>query len=157
MRADAIPLSLYLHLPWCMKKCPYCDFNSYTAGASPPRQRYVDALRRDLAAIRPLAADRPLVSVFLGGGTPSLFAPEEIAAVLGAVREGFEPPEVGVILFVEKLDRVLTPEVLIGEKVVVVEFLDPVQKRLFPHHLGERRLEPLLTVLLGRLQLGVRR
>ena len=90
MRTDAIPLSLYVHLPWCVKKCPYCDFNSYTAGASPPRRRYVDALHRDLAAIRPLAAGRALVSVFLGGGTPSLFAPEEIAAILGAVREGFE-------------------------------------------------------------------
>lgn len=90
MKPDAIPLSLYVHLPWCVKKCPYCDFNSYTAGASAPRRRYVDALQRDLAAIRPLAADRQLVSVFLGGGTPSLFAPEEIAAILDAVREGFE-------------------------------------------------------------------
>ncbi len=90
MRTAAIPLSLYLHLPWCLKKCPYCDFNSYTAGASPPRRRYVDALRRDLAAIGPLADGRALVSVFLGGGTPSLFAPGEIAAILAAVREGFE-------------------------------------------------------------------
>lgn len=90
MKPDAIPLSLYLHLPWCMKKCPYCDFNSYTAGASLPGQRYVEALRRDLAAIRPLAGDRELVSVFLGGGTPSLFAPQEIAAILDAVSEGFE-------------------------------------------------------------------
>ncbi len=90
MKFGAIPLSLYLHLPWCLKKCPYCDFNSHSVGAEPPRRRYVDALRRDLAALGPLAGGRELVSVFLGGGTPSLFAPEEIAAIVDAVHAGFE-------------------------------------------------------------------
>lgn len=81
-----IPLALYVHLPWCAKKCPYCDFNSFTARGTPPRQRYVDALEKDLEMNRPLAGDRELVSVFLGGGTPSLFSPGEIGAVLAAIR-----------------------------------------------------------------------
>ena len=78
------PLSLYVHLPWCIRKCPYCDFNSHTAGDSPPRGRYVDAIVRDIANEAGLIHDRRVESVFLGGGTPSLFAPEEIANILDA-------------------------------------------------------------------------
>ena len=89
MKASTIPLSLYVHLPWCVRKCPYCDFNSYPAGRAPSRQRYVAALKRDLGALRPFAEGRELLSVFFGGGTPSLFAPDEIAAILGAIAEGF--------------------------------------------------------------------
>lgn len=81
------PLSLYIHLPWCVRKCPYCDFNSYTAGDKAPRTRYLDALKTDLAGEAGRAGKRPLVSVFLGGGTPSLFAPNEIAGLLKVVRE----------------------------------------------------------------------
>jgi oxygen-independent coproporphyrinogen-3 oxidase len=89
--SDALqpPLSLYIHLPWCVRKCPYCDFNSYTAGDKAPRTRYLNALKTDLAIEAERAGERPLVSVFLGGGTPSLFSPEEIASLLDAVREGF--------------------------------------------------------------------
>ncbi|MDZ7645329.1 MAG: radical SAM family heme chaperone HemW [Woeseiaceae bacterium] len=83
------PLSLYVHLPWCVKKCPYCDFNSHTAGATVPHDRYIDALRRDLAGEADRAGDRPLASVFLGGGTPSLFSGAAIGRVLDAVRAGF--------------------------------------------------------------------
>jgi oxygen-independent coproporphyrinogen-3 oxidase len=83
------PLSLYIHLPWCVRKCPYCDFNSHTAGNDPPRDRYLDALVADLddEAIR--GAGRELISVFLGGGTPSLFSPQEIGRLLDAVAERF--------------------------------------------------------------------
>jgi len=81
-----VPLSLYIHLPWCVRKCPYCDFNSHTAGDKAPRARYLDALKTDLAAESERAGKRPLVSVFLGGGTPSLFTPDEIADLLKAVR-----------------------------------------------------------------------
>lgn len=84
------PLSLYVHLPWCVRKCPYCDFNSYTAGDKAPRTRYLDALKTDLADEAGRAGKRPLVSVFLGGGTPSLFTPDEIASLLDAVREQFD-------------------------------------------------------------------
>ncbi len=84
------PLSLYIHLPWCVRKCPYCDFNSYTAGDTTPRARYLDALLVDLRSEAKRAAGRPLISVFLGGGTPSLFPPDEIARLLAAVDDEFE-------------------------------------------------------------------
>ncbi|MEO8250672.1 MAG: radical SAM family heme chaperone HemW [Burkholderiales bacterium] len=85
------PLSLYVHLPWCLKKCPYCDFNSHEwrgdSAAQPlPESRYVDALIADLEAALPLVWGRSIVSVFLGGGTPSLFSPEAIDRLLGAIR-----------------------------------------------------------------------
>ena len=86
------PLSLYIHLPWCLKKCPYCDFNSHewSATAAPgeamPEARYLDALRADLETSLPLVWGRPVVSVFIGGGTPSLFSPEAIDRLLADVR-----------------------------------------------------------------------
>ena len=84
------PLSLYLHLPWCLKKCPYCDFNSHErrAGVDARAQqaRYVDALLADLEASLPLVWGRPVYSVFIGGGTPSLFEPEQIDRLIAGVR-----------------------------------------------------------------------
>ena len=67
------PLSLYVHLPWCLKKCPYCDFNSHEAKGELPEQRYLAALMADLEASLPLIWGRTVHSVFIGGGTPSLF------------------------------------------------------------------------------------
>ncbi len=84
---DAVPLALYVHLPWCLRKCPYCDFNSHRAPARLPEARYVEALLADLRVQAPRAAGRPVRSVFFGGGTPSLFSPRAIARVLGAARE----------------------------------------------------------------------
>jgi putative oxygen-independent coproporphyrinogen III oxidase len=83
------PLSLYVHLPWCLKKCPYCDFNSHEmpgGSAAMPEQRYLDALRADLEAALPLVWGRPIHSIFIGGGTPSLFSPEAIDRLLGDIR-----------------------------------------------------------------------
>ncbi|HXD39963.1 MAG TPA: radical SAM family heme chaperone HemW [Ramlibacter sp.] len=84
------PLSLYVHLPWCLKKCPYCDFNSHEIGrgegGSVPEQRYLDALVADLEAALPLIWGRAIHSIFLGGGTPSLFSPEAIDRLLGDAR-----------------------------------------------------------------------
>jgi putative oxygen-independent coproporphyrinogen III oxidase len=80
------PLSLYLHLPWCIRKCPYCDFNSHESRNAIPEARYLDALRADLEAALPLVWGRPVISVFIGGGTPSLFSPEGIDRLLGEVR-----------------------------------------------------------------------
>ncbi|MEO8024242.1 radical SAM family heme chaperone HemW [Polaromonas sp.] len=80
------PLSLYVHLPWCLKKCPYCDFNSHEAQGALPEQRYLDALTADLEASLPLIWGRTVHSVFIGGGTPSLFSPQAIDRLLGAVR-----------------------------------------------------------------------
>jgi oxygen-independent coproporphyrinogen-3 oxidase len=84
-----LPLSLYVHLPWCVRKCPYCDFNSYTAGNDPPRARYLRALDADLALEAPRSGGRELVSIFLGGGTPSLFTPDEIARLLDSIAREF--------------------------------------------------------------------
>ena len=81
------PLSLYIHLPWCLKKCPYCDFNSHAVqGDGLPEQRYLDALVADLDAALPLIWGRPVHSIFIGGGTPSLFSPASIDRLLGDVR-----------------------------------------------------------------------
>ena len=81
------PLALYVHLPWCLHKCPYCDFNSHEfAGGPPPETRYLDALRADLEAALPLVWGRRVISVFIGGGTPSLFSPEAIERLLADVR-----------------------------------------------------------------------
>ena len=81
------PLSLYIHLPWCLKKCPYCDFNSHEMPASElPQQRYIDAVVADLEAALPLIWGRTIHSVFIGGGTPSLFDPASIDRLLGDIR-----------------------------------------------------------------------
>lgn len=80
------PLSLYIHLPWCVKKCPYCDFNSHALREGIPERRYVDALIADLDHELPNVWGRRVTSVFFGGGTPSLFAAEAIDEVLCAVR-----------------------------------------------------------------------
>jgi len=86
------PLSLYIHLPWCLKKCPYCDFNSHewSATSAPgqpmPEQAYIDALLADLQAALPPIWGRPVHSIFIGGGTPSLFSPAAIDRLLGGVR-----------------------------------------------------------------------
>jgi len=84
------PISLYVHLPWCVQKCPYCDFNSHAAGDAAPRSRYLDALLIDLDNEGDRAAGRPLESVFLGGGTPSLFDPDEIGRLLDGIRARFD-------------------------------------------------------------------
>ncbi len=90
---NAPPLALYVHLPWCVKKCPYCDFNSHTAPADTPRGRYIEALITDLEREALQVDGRRLISVFLGGGTPSVFSPREIARVLDAVRASFSLTE----------------------------------------------------------------
>lgn len=81
------PLSLYVHLPWCLKKCPYCDFNSHEMRAAElPEQRYIDALMADLEAALPLVWGRTVHSIFIGGGTPSLFSPRAIDHLLSGIR-----------------------------------------------------------------------
>jgi oxygen-independent coproporphyrinogen-3 oxidase len=82
------PLALYVHLPWCLKKCPYCDFNSHAAPGvgGVPEAAYLDALRADLEASLPLVWGRRVISVFIGGGTPSLFGPANIDRLLGDIR-----------------------------------------------------------------------
>jgi putative oxygen-independent coproporphyrinogen III oxidase len=80
------PLSLYVHIPWCVRKCPYCDFNSHEAKGDVPEQRYVDALIADLEFALPAIWGRRVGTVFIGGGTPSLFSASAIDRLLAAIR-----------------------------------------------------------------------
>ncbi len=84
------PLSLYVHIPWCVRKCPYCDFNSHAAPEQLPEAAYVDALLEDLEADLRLTSERPLESIFIGGGTPSLFSAASIDRLLQGVRQRIE-------------------------------------------------------------------
>jgi oxygen-independent coproporphyrinogen-3 oxidase len=87
-RLHDVPLALYVHLPWCVRKCPYCDFNSHAVpGAGLPQQPYLDALLEDLEFAAQGCAGRAIVSVFFGGGTPSLFSPDSIARLLRGARD----------------------------------------------------------------------
>ncbi len=80
------PLSLYIHIPWCIRKCPYCDFNSHEAKAAIPEQQYIDCLISDLDYTLPKIWGRRVYSIFFGGGTPSLFSAKGIDTILAAVR-----------------------------------------------------------------------
>ncbi|WP_374316734.1 radical SAM family heme chaperone HemW [Aquabacterium sp.] len=85
------PLSLYVHLPWCLRKCPYCDFNSHEqrnaqGDMALPERAYLDALRSDLESALPQIWGRPIHTVFIGGGTPSLFSPDSIDHLLADIR-----------------------------------------------------------------------
>ncbi|WP_426415433.1 radical SAM family heme chaperone HemW [Aestuariirhabdus sp. LZHN29] len=80
------PLGLYVHIPWCVRKCPYCDFNSHTAAKELPESEYIDALLRDFANESSHLGERPISSLFIGGGTPSLFS----AAALNTLLSGLQ-------------------------------------------------------------------
>jgi len=80
------PLSLYVHFPWCVKKCPYCDFNSHEVKGSFPEQEYLDALRADLESALPLIWGRKIYSIFIGGGTPSLLSAGGLDRLLSDIR-----------------------------------------------------------------------
>lgn len=80
------PLSLYVHIPWCVRKCPYCDFNSHAAKQDLPEREYIDALLRDVERELPDVWGRTVETVFIGGGTPSLFSPEAIERLLSELR-----------------------------------------------------------------------
>jgi oxygen-independent coproporphyrinogen-3 oxidase len=83
------PLALYVHVPWCLRKCPYCDFNSHEwrgAGSAPPEEAYVDALLADLESALPSVWGRRVGTIFIGGGTPSLFGVAAIDRLLGGIR-----------------------------------------------------------------------
>jgi oxygen-independent coproporphyrinogen-3 oxidase len=87
VKLAALPaLALYIHIPWCVRKCPYCDFNSHEQRNALPEQAYLGALFRDIENHLPAVWGRRIISVFIGGGTPSLFSPESIDALLSGVR-----------------------------------------------------------------------
>lgn len=80
------PLALYIHFPWCVRKCPYCDFNSHELKEPLPEADYIDALLLDLEQELPAIWGRPIVSIFMGGGTPSVFSPEAMDRLISALR-----------------------------------------------------------------------
>lgn len=84
---ENIPLALYIHLPWCVRKCPYCDFNSHELKQDLPEDAYVQTLIKDLSQDIPLVQGRVLSSIFIGGGTPSLFSPSAIERLLSGVEQ----------------------------------------------------------------------
>lgn len=93
------PLSLYIHVPWCVRKCPYCDFNSHEAGAGLPESEYVAALLKDMDQDLKFAQGRPVSTVFIGGGTPSLFSPEAYQRIFAGLRERLDfAPDVEITL-----------------------------------------------------------
>lgn len=94
------PLSLYVHFPWCVRKCPYCDFNSHEAGGELPEQAYLDALRADLEQSLPLIWGRRIVSVFIGGGTPSLISADGLDRLMSDIRS-LLPLEAGAEITME--------------------------------------------------------
>ncbi|MEO0998453.1 MAG: radical SAM family heme chaperone HemW, partial [Pseudomonadota bacterium] len=89
-RRQPPPLTLYLHLPWCVQKCPYCDFNSHALRTTLPEAAYVDALLADAALAAPAVAGRSIVAVFIGGGTPSLFSASSLQRLLTSLSRDFE-------------------------------------------------------------------
>ncbi|MEE8055392.1 MAG: radical SAM family heme chaperone HemW [Gammaproteobacteria bacterium] len=93
------PLSVYVHLPWCIRKCPYCDFNSHEMREEIPEDAYVDALIKDLNHDLVYVGERPIISVFIGGGTPSLFSPRALDRLLSVLSARFSmPPNVEITL-----------------------------------------------------------
>lgn len=89
--SEAVPVGLYVHIPWCVRKCPYCDFNSHEARGNLPERAYVDALLADLEQDAPRIAGRSITSIFIGGGTPSLFSAEAIERLLGGMDAWLQP------------------------------------------------------------------
>lgn len=89
---NTIPLSLYIHIPWCVKKCPYCDFNSHPQRGQLPEDAYIDRLVEDLHNQLSYAQNRPLASIFIGGGTPSLFSPDSYEMLFTKLGDLIEIP-----------------------------------------------------------------
>jgi putative oxygen-independent coproporphyrinogen III oxidase len=134
------PLALYAHFPWCVQKCPYCDFNSYTLKEQLPEERYIDALCRDFDAQAASVADRPLASIFLGGGTPSLFSPAAIARLLRHARA-----QLG---FVEGIEITLEANPGTIERGRFSEYRDAGVSRV---SLGAQSFDPRQLERLGRI------
>ena len=84
-----VPLSIYVHIPWCIKKCPYCDFNSHQVRTSLPESEYIDALIVDAQQQANVVKQREIKSIFIGGGTPSLFSAQGIQRLMIAIQEHY--------------------------------------------------------------------
>jgi putative oxygen-independent coproporphyrinogen III oxidase len=138
------PLSLYVHIPWCIKKCPYCDFNSHAAKADLPEFAYIDALLDDLSFdLERYAITRPIQSIFIGGGTPSLFSPEAIARLIEGIKRH--------AMFEENLEITLEANPGTFESTKFVEFKALGINRL---SIGIQSFNDDLLTKLGRVHSG---
>lgn len=135
-----IPLSLYVHIPWCVRKCPYCDFNSHEENGALPEQEYLQALIADLDLDKPAAQHRELRSIFFGGGTPSLLSPKIIGAVIEAASRRFA--------FVPDIEITLEANPGTTEQQRFKDFRSAGVNRL---SLGIQSLNPLHLKTLGRI------
>lgn len=134
------PLAVYVHIPWCVRKCPYCDFNSHERGGMLPEHEYVDALMADLEGLLPSVWGRRAASVFIGGGTPSLFSPDAIDRLLSELRArlALEP------------DAEITLEANPGT-VEAARFLGFRQAGVNRLSLGVQSLDDRMLAVLGRI------
>ena len=140
MALSAPPLALYVHFPWCVRKCPYCDFNSHAMQAEAPVDAYLQALEEDLRAQAPAASGRPIVSIFIGGGTPSLMPPAAVARLLESVGA--------------QLDLRQCTEVTMEANPGTIErgrFADYRGAGITRVSLGAQSFQPALLVALGRI------
>ncbi|PCJ43673.1 MAG: YggW family oxidoreductase [SAR86 cluster bacterium] len=137
------PLSLYIHIPWCLKKCPYCDFNSHAFEKSFPEQNYIEALLEDLQIDLPYVQGRTLHSIFIGGGTPSLFSPESLAKLLTKIRS--------FIPFAENMEVTLEANPGTFEQNKFAEFRAGGINRL---SIGIQSFQPSFLKKLGRVHSG---
>jgi oxygen-independent coproporphyrinogen-3 oxidase len=132
---QAPPLSLYVHLPWCVRKCPYCDFNSHALRGEAPVEAYVDALLRDAEAEATRASGREVMTVFLGGGTPSLFPPRAIERLLKGLRERLNIAD-GAEVTMEANPGTLEQDHFAGFREAGVNRLSIGVQSFSPHHLS---------------------
>ena len=148
------PLSLYIHIPWCIKKCPYCDFNSHSLRNGLPEAAYIDALLTDLQLELPNIWGRPVETIFFGGGTPSLFQAESIDRLLSGVRSLLRlQPEAEITL--EANPGTFEIEKFQGFKdagitrlsIGVQSFNDDMLTRLGRVHNGKKALTAIATAL----------
>lgn len=147
-----IPLSLYIHLPWCIRKCPYCDFNSHTLKQALPEQAYIDKLLQDLKNDLGLVQKRKLLSIFIGGGTPSLFSATAIQYLLKEIHSliDFEP---NIEITLEANPGTVEQEKFIGFKnaginrlsLGVQSFQSDKLKNLGRIHNGEEAIRAVIT------------
>jgi oxygen-independent coproporphyrinogen-3 oxidase len=152
---EAIPLSLYVHIPWCMRKCPYCDFNSHAVGEDDiPQQSYIDALLKDLEFHLPEVWGRRISSIFIGGGTPSLLSPETINRLIVGIRTRLACLP-GLEITLEANPGTLETESFCGFReagitrlsIGVQSFSDTSLARLGRIHSGEEALQAVATAI----------
>jgi oxygen-independent coproporphyrinogen-3 oxidase len=135
-----LPLSLYLHIPWCVRKCPYCDFNSYALRDKLPEADYIAALIADLESALPLVWGRRIVSVFIGGGTPSLLSAVALDTLLAAVRARLP------LVYDAEITLEANPGATLADKFAA--FRDAGVNRL---SLGVQSFDPAHLEVLGRI------